>query len=382
MNSYAETFADRRIYLMRHADAELGDQMDATRGITKLGRKQAKAQARFLELIAVDLDLIITTKFRRAQETGDAFAENADYAILRKITPALEPDGTPETAWEAINKLSLDPDGDSYKHVLVIGHGPLIHAILEAACYTFEPGDKVFSHGSMCKFGSDGKFHWLMTAKLAGKIVGIKMQHAEGEVAEVIEAAADLIESLDLPHKARVIDPLVAKLRRATRRALKAGVATVAWKAAYNLVVQRAYDAGARQAMTELGPVEKLTEARKPVVPNLPDPKRMAELAAKDIDWTDPDFSSDRAQTIAEYELSKAFHDGMEAFAGLWRGGNGPVEKSWQAQDDACEECLANEAEGWIDEEAPFGETGDFEPPAHPNCRCSLEYRQTPDEGE
>src|SRR6266481_1774939 len=197
MTSYAETFADRRVYLMRHADAEPGEQMDATRGITKLGKKQAKAQAKFLKLIGVDLDLIITTKFRRAQETGDAFAENADYAILRKITPALEPDGTPETAWETINTLSLDPDGDSYKHVLVIAHGPLIHQILAAASYDFAPGEKVFSHGTMVKFGSDSTFHWLMTATLAGKIVGIKMQHAEGEVAEVIEAAADLIESLD-----------------------------------------------------------------------------------------------------------------------------------------------------------------------------------------
>jgi phosphohistidine phosphatase SixA len=368
--SYAETFADRRIYLLRHADAEPGDQMDATRGITKLGKKQAKAQAKFLDLIGVSLDLIITSGFVRSDETGAYFE-----AKRREETPALQPDGTPEGAWEAINRLSV-----GYNHVLIISHGPLVHQILEAASYLFAPGEKVFSHGSMVKFGSDGTFHWFMTAKLAGKIVGIKMQHAEGEVADVIEAAADLIESLDLPHKARVIDPLVARLKRATRRALKAGEATAKWNGVYDSVIRKAHAAGARQALSELGPVQKLTEARKPVVPNLPDPARMAELAALDIDWTDPDFSNERAQMIAEFEVSTAFHDGMKGFVGLWKGGNGPVEKSWQAQDDACEICLANEAEGWIDEEAPFGETGDFEPPAHPNCRCSLEYRQTPEE--
>ena len=380
MKSYAETFADRRVYLMRHADADPGEQMDATRGITKLGKKQAKAQAKFLDLIGVQLDLIITTKFTRAQETAEYF----DDKIPRKTTPALEPDGTPEAAWVAINKLSLDDKGDSYKHVLVIGHGPLIHQILAAASYDFAPGEKVFSHGSMVKFGSDGTFHWFMTAKLAGKIVGIKMQHAEGEIADVMEAAADLIESLDLPHKARVIDPLVSRLKRATKEALALAGATAKWKKIYNSVIRQAYNAGARQALSELGPVsvaiKALGEARRPLLPNLPDPARMAELAALDIDWTDPDFSSERAQMIAEFEVSTAFHDGMKGFVGLWKGGNGPVEKSWQAQDDACEICLANEAEGWIDEEAPFGETGDFEPPAHPNCRCSLEYRQTPDE--
>ncbi len=384
MKSYAEIFADRRIYLLRHADAEPGDRMDPTRGLTKLGKKQAKAQAKFLDLIGVDLDIIITTTLKRAQETADAFTKHADYEIQLKTTRALDPDGTPEKAWEAIGKLSLAPDGESFGHVLVIGHGPLIQQILSAASYDFAPAEKVFSHGTMVKFQSDGTFHWLMTAKLAGKLVGIDMKHAEGETAELIEAAAALIESLDLPHKARVIDPLVAKLKRATRIALKAGSATPKWKAAYDATVRKAFGAGVRQAMTELGPVSAaitaLGEARRPYpLPRLPDPKRMAELAALDIDWTDPDFSSDRALMIAEFEVSTAFHDGMIQFAGLWRGGNGPVEKSWNAEDDACEVCLENEAFGWQDEEAPFP-SGDFEPPQHPNCRCSLSFRATPSE--
>jgi hypothetical protein len=46
--------------------------------------------------------------------------------------------------------------------------------------------------------------------------------------------------------------------------------------------------------------------------------------------------------------------------------------KMWTAL-DPCEECAANEDEGPI----PVGEefqSGDYAPPAHPNCTCDLEY--------
>ncbi len=44
-----------------------------------------------------------------------------------------------------------------------------------------------------------------------------------------------------------------------------------------------------------------------------------------------------------------------------------------------CDICEDNEALGWIDMDAVFeGVDGDLdEPPAHPNCDCTVEYKDT-----
>lgn len=81
-------------------------------------------------------------------------------------------------------------------------------------------------------------------------------------------------------------------------------------------------------------------------------------------------FSSDRADLIARTEIANAngagSHEGLDqaAAAGL------QLEHSWICEDDACEICLANEAEGWIPHDQPF-KSGDMNPGAHPNCRCA-----------
>ncbi len=52
------------------------------------------------------------------------------------------------------------------------------------------------------------------------------------------------------------------------------------------------------------------------------------------------------------------------------------MEKSWSTiGGDACEEiCGPNEAEGWIAADDAF-QSGDMQPPGHPNCRCTTLYR-------
>lgn len=369
---------------MRHAAAEPGERMDATRTLTKNGKKQAEAMSDFLDLISVEIDLIITSDFERGLETASYF-DAPDH----QTTKALRPDGTPEGAWTAINKIAdaykaenkINEEQDGHIQTLVIGHGPLIHQILQAACFQFEPGDKVFSHGSMVKLQTRGehKFHWMMTPKLAGKLTGIKVKsNPDQEVVKAAESLAEaLSESLDLPHKSTVIGPLVVKMRRAVRKRFKSAD-TEAFRKGYAAVSQKAYDAGARQAIADLGPIEEAKKKRPIVLPRLPDPKRTAELASQDIDWNDENHSIDRAQMIAEYEVSQAYHDGMQALVNLWKATRGPTEKQWEAQADACPVCEENANYGWIPDEAPFP-SGDFEPPQHPHCRCSLTYRPAED---
>lgn len=72
------------------------------------------------------------------------------------------------------------------------------------------------------------------------------------------------------------------------------------------------------------------------------------------------------------------------AISGLAAGAQGRVktalyEKLWVTDSNPCEICDENAIAGWIpaDEEFP---SGDDEPDAHINCKCSLDTRRTDDE--
>jgi hypothetical protein len=178
----------------------------------------------------------------------------------------------------------------------------------------------------------------------------------------------------------RTLEPIESRMKAIVRKALRVGRYD---PERYLAVTKQAYEAGARLAAVQLrvrrGTLGEAKRKRKPYqLPRLPDPVRTAAMADQEIDWEDLDHSPERVTTIAEYEVSRAFHNGMMALAQMWHGGDNPVEKHWDAQPDACDECAPNEADGWIDFEAPFG-SGDFEPPLHPNCRCSLSLREADD---
>jgi SPP1 gp7 family putative phage head morphogenesis protein len=80
-------------------------------------------------------------------------------------------------------------------------------------------------------------------------------------------------------------------------------------------------------------------------------------------------FSEDRAITIGRTEIVRANNRGhVTAFyeAGVER-------KAWTTggDDSVCDVCHGNEEQGDIAMDDDF-ESGDFAPPAHPNCRCAL----------
>ena len=66
------------LYLLRHADAEEIRTSDAERALTAKGFEQAEAVGRFCRRSAVRPDYILTSPFRRAQQTADAVAAALD----------------------------------------------------------------------------------------------------------------------------------------------------------------------------------------------------------------------------------------------------------------------------------------------------------------
>lgn len=275
---------------------------------------------------------------------------------------------------------------------------------------------------------------------------------------ELLEAASELIaltENLDKPNRRAVIDPLIAKLRKALRirwntqlrhledkglphlqEALNRLILPLPHGARapgsqkrralmsipfhqegfaqkFRKTTKQAYGHGADKAAGQLPTSVQEAPRVATQVHALPGPSRDPSQVEDELDDTttqrvstivDQAFSSpltyaamvglvreefrgwtvaedgetSRAETVALQEVSTAYHDGGADFVDIWRGGNGPVEKRWSAEDDACEICLENADEDFIDSEAPHS-SGDDEPPAHPNCRCEEEYQATPE---
>jgi hypothetical protein len=83
-------------------------------------------------------------------------------------------------------------------------------------------------------------------------------------------------------------------------------------------------------------------------------------------------FSLDRSLVIARTEEAFAHVGGaMIGYREAAQDHNLTLTKNWLVGEEACEDCIENEAAGAIglDEEFP---SGDDAPPAHPNCRCDI----------
>lgn len=236
-------------------------------------------------------------------------------------------------------------------------------------------------------------------------------------------AALKLTENLRREMHARVIDPLVKSLRIAVSNRFRAQFKAIKksgldnWRAALHLrdkklqdnfgaTTRTAYRLGALFSQRQLLAAKEARRERAefPILPGwtrsagsledeldsttlnelgpIIDQAYVGELTASMVmdlvrkkfkEWA----TGERAEMIALNEISMAYHGGMGDFVRDWRGGNGPVIKIWQTEDDPCPTCEANAGMGAIDSEAPF-DSGDSEPPAHPNCRCSIAYEPDP----
>jgi hypothetical protein len=83
------------------------------------------------------------------------------------------------------------------------------------------------------------------------------------------------------------------------------------------------------------------------------------------------DMANARAGTIAQTAMNSAYNAGRKQL-GVDLGFD---EKSWSCDGpNPCEECLANQDEGWIGMDETFPDGSDM-PVGHPGCYCSLDVR-------
>lgn len=418
---------------MRHCLTDEGPQMQTDRGLDKIGKRQAKIMRKFTKKANVNFDLIITSDFKRTLET----AEKMQRKGVQLVTDAdLRPNGKPDKAWASIlakvQLLNRDRE-EPIKSVLIVTHGPLIEKLFAEVAFHIDAGIQ-WEHGAMGYVnGGDSEghsnFRWFVSPKLAAHIVGKNPKKVENTL---LQAQVKLGENLMRAEKARVVEPLIRELTAQLKRRFRlqltwyraqaekgAPLETIHFRrafddvqhsdfaVAYQRIVQKAYQDGAQhvaesiQGLREATAEEEAKLKQQQLVKALPDYDRDADDLEDEIDQTTDDevsnvvkggfakdlavagvialvaskfadYEEDRADTIATNEVSTAFHGGG---ADLIDAAEGDFEKSWDTEDDPCPICEDNGDQGYISSDDSF-DSGDDEPPAHPNCRCSVSYRR------
>jgi phosphohistidine phosphatase SixA len=417
-----------KIYLMRHGHSVEGDREDKNRTLDSIGKDQLAVMRKFFKWAEVDPEVIICSPFARGRDSAEAI-RRGDTPI--RVTPALQPpdvtsEADPSGAWKAVMKLAGD-----VKSVLVMGHSPLIEPMLGAIAFSIEPSSYEFEHGSVAYINSDeSRLRWIVTPKLAAHVLGQDPKDVENPPV-FAEATIQLCDSLDRSYKAKFVDPLIAQLAGALRarwsrqfkqlkrqglpeleQALKAGsnpplgpvlsklrLHDKTFAKTFKRVTVEAYEGGASHAEAQLG---KIQEAKKkPQYPQLPGYQKDPEELEDQLDDTSEDrvstaiedgfanklgfaaivgavgavlLDDSRADTVALDQVSEPYHAGGADVVDDFVDDGGEAEKTWDAEDDACEICLENESEDWISADDSFS-SDDDEPPAHSNCRCSVSYR-------
>ena len=103
---------------MRHGDAVLGADDDASRALTSLGREQSRAMAIWLHQQMPHVDRVLVSPYLRAQQTAEIVREVLGLALPLTTVDWATPDDSPR---EAANRL------DSYPgHCLLVSHNPLL----------------------------------------------------------------------------------------------------------------------------------------------------------------------------------------------------------------------------------------------------------------
>lgn len=110
-----------RLMLMRHAKTESGhEKEDFQRVLTDLGKEQAEQAANFLHEHQIDKTLVSYVK--RTMQTSSIIAEKVTAKESEMVSELYEGD---ENA--IINLIASQEDHN--KHLLVIGHNPLIYNV-------------------------------------------------------------------------------------------------------------------------------------------------------------------------------------------------------------------------------------------------------------
>jgi phosphohistidine phosphatase SixA len=199
-----------KFYLMRHCEAEEGEQLDTERGLTDTGKEQRKIVARFLETQTDSIGAVLcSSDLKRGIQTGEWLAEKLGVELAQ--SPYVDPpnnEGTVKPAdikrcWKVI-QTQMKKLGNG-QELLVVSHGPMINALAAYLIGSDQGARFHFSHGSVMHLDETtpadyvGKhkrgegvicfLHWFASVKMMNRAM------EQDQDAEVTEALA-LVDSM------------------------------------------------------------------------------------------------------------------------------------------------------------------------------------------
>jgi phosphohistidine phosphatase len=423
------------LLLMRHAEAESGPQEDPTRWLTDTGRKQAKMMGKWLKRQDEQPDLIIQSNMARSKETVERLTKRIDAPVVG--SGAIDPDGKPDVAVAAIRDLAKKAKANV---VLVVSHAPLVEEILAYLTGSLQSNLYHFAHAAIAHFElgpvKSGTLHWLVTPNVVARDED-EADKVTSDAQSVMEAAVSVAEAtcalrlesirveehlLEKP-KHRIAGPQIQRIKAALQKrfriqhrgvlkALKHNSAlmfeashpVVASAVVAALILPRkkttnavingalgsAYAGGASSAADQLdsepsdgGPLRDSLAVTLGM--DQTTEQKLIDILEQGLGYSATvaaiglifgDAVDNRAEAAAITEVTGAWSAGASATAQVVVDEGADVEMHWDAEPDACDDCLENEALEWvsIDDQFPNGD----EPPLHPNCRCELIYRRSP----
>jgi phosphohistidine phosphatase len=115
------------LYLMRHANAGLpreNPKLDAKRGLVKEGKEQCMTMARILSALKVQVDVVVSSPLKRAQQTAQFVATELGYDGKVEINSALLPDADYVAFQDMLVKYA------GREGILAVGHNPSLFQFL------------------------------------------------------------------------------------------------------------------------------------------------------------------------------------------------------------------------------------------------------------
>ena len=167
------------LYIQRHASAEWGEPLDPTREITSIGAKEIEEMAAFMVRQIGRVDLVVSSWMKRAAQTAQLMAGPLGCSLIEHVS-TLDPDGKAEDALSDVTRLA---EFHGAEHVLVVGHHPLVNALLELLCGV-KADDAHFKHAAVAHVEAN-QLHWF-----------IGPAQVEREETEVIEHAIKLCDAM------------------------------------------------------------------------------------------------------------------------------------------------------------------------------------------
>jgi phosphohistidine phosphatase len=158
------------LYLLRHAiavDREKFDGEDSERPLTVDGEKKMRRIANGIRALKLSFDVILSSPYRRAQETAGILAARFNIRRHLRLTDTLTPRGNKRTLIAEIAAL-----GANARSIVLVGHEPYLSALVATLVAGGPSMGLTLKKGGLCKlvidevrFGRCAEMEWLLTPR-------------------------------------------------------------------------------------------------------------------------------------------------------------------------------------------------------------------------